>query len=312
MVLRNFEDELNTIGTRWIEAAESSPRPSPNHLVYHYTNAAGLYGMLSSGKVWLTNYRFLNDKTELTHTQNLASETIRNELRNKPDIVRRLLYNNVLEWLEVSTNIQPYVMSFSEEGDDLSQWRGYANDGEGFTIGFLASAIDECIQSADDTYTTFAKIEYERIAQVKMLLAALKEVEAALRKRVRNSVAERQGLVDEAGRYFDWIAGAFGALNKHHSFRFEKEWRLIVYYDLDSPPKQLPPNVRVSGTKLVPYAEVNLCGIDGKLPIKRIGVGPGFAEGAEADAVRMLCKIHGYEPEIYFADTPYRRPDRIL
>jgi hypothetical protein len=33
--------------------------------LFHYTSAAGLYGILESGCLWATHYRFLNDNREL-------------------------------------------------------------------------------------------------------------------------------------------------------------------------------------------------------------------------------------------------------
>ena len=33
--------------------------------IYHYTNYEGLCGILKNRKLWYTNYRYLNDKSEI-------------------------------------------------------------------------------------------------------------------------------------------------------------------------------------------------------------------------------------------------------
>src|SRR5208282_4143874 len=42
--------------------------------LYHYTNGQGLKGMLESGRVWFTDYRRLNDPSELTHGIDMAHD----------------------------------------------------------------------------------------------------------------------------------------------------------------------------------------------------------------------------------------------
>jgi hypothetical protein len=53
----------------------------PPELVYHYTDAAGLLGIISSGTLWATDIEFLNDAQELTY----ARATVLDELRARAD-----------------------------------------------------------------------------------------------------------------------------------------------------------------------------------------------------------------------------------
>ena len=45
---------------------EPPAAPQPNRMLYHYTDAAGVQGIIREGNVWATHYRFMNDRTELT------------------------------------------------------------------------------------------------------------------------------------------------------------------------------------------------------------------------------------------------------
>jgi hypothetical protein len=45
-------------------------------LLFHYTNAAGLLGILDSARLWATNYRFLNDSSEIGHGVSLFDSIV--------------------------------------------------------------------------------------------------------------------------------------------------------------------------------------------------------------------------------------------
>src|SRR5215211_5886688 len=45
--------------------------------LYHYTDGHGLKGIIESGQVWFTDYRHLNDPSELVHGIDIAHEVAR-------------------------------------------------------------------------------------------------------------------------------------------------------------------------------------------------------------------------------------------
>jgi len=63
-------------------------------------------------------------------------------------------------------SMHPFVVGFSREPDLLGQWRAYADDGRGFTIGFDAQALR-------NMPVTLIGIEYERDHQIEEMKAAL-------------------------------------------------------------------------------------------------------------------------------------------
>ena len=48
-------------------------------VLYHYTDAAGLLGMLKSQRVWATNTRFLNDPTEGDYAAAVVREVLQEQ-----------------------------------------------------------------------------------------------------------------------------------------------------------------------------------------------------------------------------------------
>lgn len=289
------------IALRWInDAITLKPSQIPD-IVYHYTDAAGLIGMLNSGQIWMTDYRFLNDKTEYTHTTKVSKSVISELLKKEPTDTQSRLYSTILAHEELEEPTASFVFSLSQRRDDLSQWRGYAREGEGFTLGLSGEALCEA-SCNDENGFNFASVEYELATQSRVLQRALQDIEKQIAVQLNKPDADLDEILDDAARAFVWLRRNRGALNKHHSFRGEMEWRLVSYLTHDEPTK-----VRSSGPRLVRYVEFDVSvARDSRLPLVEIGIGPGFS-GAEKAAVESLCRNHDYTPEIYFADTPYRQ-----
>ncbi len=289
-----------TIKDRWIEDALTTQISKVPEFVYHYTDASGLYGMLNNKKLWLTDYRFLNDTTEFSHIYNLLGD-VRTEILSQAhlsDVKRRLLAAISYEKIE---GLDSFVFSCSQEKDDLSQWRGYAKEGQGFTIGFDASRL-HALSLPNDAEFAFAKVDYEGGDQKLALKRSIDELSAQIDKDLTKG-SDIDELIGKAVEAFDDICLNRGALSKHKSFRAEQEWRLISYVNnLGGRIK-----IRVNGSKLIPYLETDICDDEEYLPIRSIGIGPAFVGSEVVDAVQTLLKISGHNAEIYFADTPYRR-----
>src|SRR5579872_521596 len=113
----------------------SSPRGIPRNqdLLYHYTDAAGLLGILESQRLWATNAAYLNDPTELLHARAVYKGWL--EARTEQGIARELLDNVKVIDLMLEHIFHVFVACFCRNGDLLSQWRGYGSGGRGFAIG---------------------------------------------------------------------------------------------------------------------------------------------------------------------------------
>ena len=58
---------LAPISARLTESRQCIQPKEPPDLLFHYTNAGGLLGILSTSRIWATNYRFLNDSSEIAY-----------------------------------------------------------------------------------------------------------------------------------------------------------------------------------------------------------------------------------------------------
>lgn len=102
-------------------------------IIYHYTSAEGLRGIIENSEIWLTNVKFVNDTTEGRALQ--EKKTLFNDSDFTNIYVKK-------EWKEFvsspyADNNTSYITSFSRGQESLDQWRAYGN----FRIGFEASKL---------------------------------------------------------------------------------------------------------------------------------------------------------------------------
>ena len=266
-------------------------------ILYHYTDAAGLIGMLSNHSIWLTDYRFLNDKSEVEHTRTIGRKVILDKLKLCSDPVCVKLYRAILKYQEIESTADEFLFSMSGQPDDLSQWRGYAREGQGFTVGLSGPAIAESTTNA-----WFAQVVYKDDMKTRSLMGALAALERELVVQIGATPDNSEDIIDQAAIKFDYFLENCAVFNKHNSFRAEDEWRVVANIKPTDVVGRV--KVRASGNRMVRYIELKL---GDKLPITEIGIGPGFLGSEEIYAVESLCRLNGYRPRIYNADTPYRR-----
>lgn len=303
--MSNWKDRFDEIEVRWFDDAYLGNASSVPSILYHYTDAAGMMGMLKGGNVWATDYRFLNDKSEVGHSKAIIREILAERLKGCGNDDLKTLYAEILACQERDSIEDPFFFSLSEAPDDLSQWRGYARDGQGFTIGFCGPTL-YALALPEEAHFGLIKVEYDHDRQKEIFQRILSEIETELTRTLEARRSRKGECISYAAEIFDGAVETRAVLNKHRSFRSEREWRLIGVVAIDDPDREQ--RVRSRGNRLVRYVELPMNSPGpGKLPIKRIGIGPGFVGTEDVHAVRALCREAGYSPEIYFAETPYRR-----
>src|SRR5262245_41955776 len=100
-------------------------------VLYHYTKANGFMGIMSDRHVWAYDIRYANDASEITYGMKLIEEVI-SELQSDANEL-----GGLTQQIEFRMNMFPiFVLSLSQEKDDLSQWIAYGGRLGGFAIGF--------------------------------------------------------------------------------------------------------------------------------------------------------------------------------
>lgn len=190
--------------------------------VYHYTNAAGLKGILTDCALWATNFSFLNDPSEIHYGRELVIRilcTMQERIGSAESSGLLQAINERFRELAVS---EVYVCSFTTCHDDLNQWRAYGTATEArYCIGFDYEAIEE--RAAATPNATFSKISYTERKQQKLIQD---RVNVSL-DFVRAGKALSQRDVREVAK---WTARGLADLLpelKSPAYAAEKEWRVI-------------------------------------------------------------------------------------
>lgn len=101
-------------------------------VIYHYTSAEGLRGIIENSEIWLSNVSFVNDTTECTALQ---EET---DLFNDSKFTNSFVEGKWKNFIRSPDNIQNiYIASFSRGEESLEQYRAYGN----YRIGFEAKKL---------------------------------------------------------------------------------------------------------------------------------------------------------------------------
>jgi len=118
-------------------------------VIYHYTDDIGLRGILETGKLWMTDIFDLNDPSELEYGLSYAFNSLYEGVKqNVPGVsIFAERFQNFCADGEIRKIADFFVCSFSACGNELGQWRAYADNGCGYVLGFDANALNaRCAQ----------------------------------------------------------------------------------------------------------------------------------------------------------------------
>jgi hypothetical protein len=202
------------------------PPDVKTRVVYHYTSAAGLIGILTSGELRGTSASFLNDTSEIEHGLSICKAVLEEERAARTSAEEQTLLERTLGLLgdEVLLH-EVYLTSFSARRDVLSQWRGYGSSEGRFCIGFQLSQFSE-----RDVLYLPRPVAYQLDEQRERVKRAVRVACEMLRDDPDPGNAWRYAasLSFHLHRLMCWF--------KHAGFAEEQEWRsmmtLISEYDL--------------------------------------------------------------------------------
>jgi hypothetical protein len=126
---------------RWVDEDYLAPEQKTNRIeapLYHYTDGRGLKGILESGRMWFTDYRHMNDPSELFHGMEMARSVAASLTPGADGRARLFLetFSDMFRHENFEATLDFFIASFSRARDDLGQWRAYADNGRGFAIAF--------------------------------------------------------------------------------------------------------------------------------------------------------------------------------
>lgn len=225
-----------------------------DQLLYHYCSAQTAFSILKSRTFRLSALSAANDSLEgrvlgRVFAQLLAATGLPKGVVDVASVI--------VEGYVEST--EGFAFCLSENGDLLSQWRAYARDGTGLSIGFSPEILKKDFGPVNfgARFHELIKVAYGEDGLREILASVAEQVkntfskdgefirlsDGTTRERVLNALADRQGSVqglfwgqsedapDLLSRLLEILAPLhfrnYGT--KPHSFHEEREWRLLRY-----------------------------------------------------------------------------------
>ncbi len=280
--------------------------------LYHYTGITGLEGILKSDSIWFTDYRHLNDPKELLHGLGLAKRMLQRRIKagDFPSLVHAWI-DDLLNQRNFGRALEFLIASFTRNGDELGQWRAYADNASGVAIGFSPTLfLPVEAANKDPRRNVFVgPVLYDdaltRRRHAKGLDVADKIARDAFKYAHRHLKHRDIGIefINRLARSVIASPLIWNALTcKHSGYRGEDEVRLVMLGEK----RKFRGNIlkRKRGAEVVPYVPYKLQ-LDRPGSIVEIIIGPAAPKTAEAD-VKALLKRHGIKAGVRRSRIPYR------
>jgi len=252
--------------------------------LYHYCDASAFTNIISNRSIRLSSLALSNDTMEGCLV---------------PQIFERLLCKENID-LEEMEDIRYAIHAveelfdglgfcLSEKPDTLSQWRGYADNGQGFSIGFSKTYLQELGKAGETDKSGFrlGKVLYKELEHNIAVKPTYDQIKALIDsgdlKRPKHggitgmlSKEEMKKIEYQYRAFLLTLTGTFLTIFPHvhllkgKAFSEETEWRLLSYFS-----KNKGDNISFRGVsnKIVPYRAFELKRLR-KKSIVEVYVGP--------------------------------------
>ena len=301
-------------------------------IVYHYCSVDVFMKIISSKSIRLSDITKSNDSMEILwitkHIKEIFDEEFKKEIQSTQyfekgypketfvDLVDR--YSD--EFFKEDIRLYSYlVCCFSEKGDLLSQWRGYADDANGISIGFDGDVLKTFGKPAKDDLISSNVFEYGQIiytesTQKSEIRKIAQQLISKLKTIVKNNPKD---IKQESLAAFNSCFIQLFKLSifiKNPFFKEEKEWRICHWTDInpknDISNTHIDNNIKVSDIKyhnrrdnLIPYIDL-MFGENREQIIKEIIIGPK-CKARKSDIETFLAQ-NGIFCPIKKSDGTYR------
>lgn len=221
-------------------------------ILYHYCSTQKMYGIMSGKQIRMSDITKSNDYDEVYMFFPGILEAMRDKYQKNPfpfefaseidESAINIFFHLMYDYFKVEFDkggVTNFVICFCEEGDKLSQWRGYADNGRGVSIGFSEQELRRYSERYKDIMT-IEKVKYKTADEINDII--ISEADNLLHelKGLRKWIADKlhcDGSKMEKYMIFFFIQ----MLNivfmdslqyKNISFQEENEWRFFFKYPI--------------------------------------------------------------------------------
>jgi hypothetical protein len=254
-------------------------------LLYHYCSNEAFCAIVSNSSIHLSSMSLSNDSMEGKRVERLVRAL------GEHKAAAQLVCDKLDCW---GDRIDGLAFCLSTEEDLLSQWRGYADDARGVSIGFSSAylfRLSEEESRGSKIKFSVRNVEYDADKQkehLKPLLGTLEMASADLKAASADPCTDvREFEAKENKALNDVLINMY--LFKGAAFKEEREWRMLGYIDLEDPSAC---DFRSDRTQIIPFKEFKLKPL-GLPRIEHIVLGP--KNTTPIKVVQGFMKKHGFQ-----------------
>lgn len=281
------------------------PEDFPESL-FHYTSSAAFLSIIKNGELWFSDYRYMNDLSELNYGIELFKRILseRSDAESDNDD-SHILFVALKELESAAPQTDMFVFCMCEENNLLNQWRVYGKDTVPVSIEFATRGF------------MFVNWKPHNFQLVPIIYDAYKQQAIAdnvisagveYMRQHRDAIFANDDAIKGFGEMFAAACIGWSSSMKHPQFAVEKEWRLSVRWGLG--PRYLRgQNYRASPIGIVPYLTVRPDdeNMGSELPIRSVTIGPCAYPTIQRQTIHDLLYQHNMaDKDVHVSDLPVR------
>ncbi|BFL45505.1 DUF2971 domain-containing protein [Lactonifactor longoviformis] len=266
-----------------------------NTTLYHYTQIAGVQGILDEKSFWATKSDFLNDPREFSYIIEVIQQMSGSVFKNKE--WKELFLKNIFkegDHFVYEKNKEFFVLAFSTCSDSITLWAEFGNE-TGYNMAFDSEKIIKKIAKSNAIayhgYVVYA-LEEQRDYILDLMQKKIPESFGLSFADIMNRgmTSESDPVFQKACRMFQKAAKIYAMFFKQEGFTEEREYRFVFK-------KSEGMNVlfREKEGFLIPYIKITMLESDNKLPIRGITVAPKNDSDLARKGMEYYLHRHGYQ-----------------
>ena len=278
-----------------------SNKSKHKEILFHYTSVETFLKILdncNNQKVcfWATHAKFFNDPHEYKLAISLLKQSMIKYEKEKNITEKKSVNFNYKSLLRLGHMFgAPFLLSLSENPDDLTMWRTYGSDGNGIAIGIDTKMLFDYSEDKNVNNTKLLPCQYKKSSIIKGLTTYWELLYDKI-----DFKEDGRGFSMNSFRFlFDLINFCFSF--KRGEYQLEKEWRLCKNEHDETKIK-----FRERNGIIIPYVEHFF----DKEIIKKIVIGPCVNKKLTKESIEMLLKSRNYNlPKnlVRISNVPYRK-----
>lgn len=205
-------------------------------MLFHYTNAAGLLGILQNKEFWVSKSNFLNDISEISYINTVIKSICKEILDDEHELLSTMISNEV-DFLNFGKSMDVkeqnyYILSLTENPDSLALWSSYSNF-FGYNIGLDGNDLIYLISNKQNATprNMHGKVIYDKALQYQIIRNEINNTKliSIYNQYLESKNTELDKQLNDEISLLAVALGAYGLFFKDPLFYQEEEYRIVFF-----------------------------------------------------------------------------------